>query len=92
MAMLRCFTAFFIPPLGVYLQEGLSARHWIALLLTVLGFVPGVLYAVYVIFEHESQPRPLPPLERMRERAVGNGASAEARPAESSEMSEGAAS
>ena len=92
MAGLRCFVAFFIPPLGVYLQEGLSKRHWLALLLTILGFVPGVLYAVYVIFQHESQPRPLPPLDRLRERASGNDASLEPRRAESREMSQGALS
>lgn len=71
MAVLRCFVAFFVPPLGVYLQEGLSARHWLALLLTLLGFVPGVIYAVYVIFQHESEPRALLPLDQLRERLRG---------------------
>jgi uncharacterized membrane protein YqaE (UPF0057 family) len=59
MDIVRCFIAFFVPPLAVYLQEGLSRRHWITVLLTILGIFPGILFAVYVVFEHESRPHPL---------------------------------
>lgn len=57
MDIVRCCVAFVVPPFGLYMQEGLSRRFWIAALLTMLGFLPGMLYAVFTIFQHESQPR-----------------------------------
>jgi uncharacterized membrane protein YqaE (UPF0057 family) len=57
------FLAFFLPPLALFLLEGSGAHFWIALLLTTLGFVPGVLYAQITIFRRESRPQFfLPPL------------------------------
>ncbi|CAK7340418.1 unnamed protein product [Dovyalis caffra] len=46
--------AIILPPLGVFLKFGcgvsnLSAEFWICLLLTILGYLPGIIYAVYVI-------------------------------------------
>lgn len=46
---LRILLAIFIPPLGVFLQVGLGAAFWINILLTLLGYIPGVIHAVYVI-------------------------------------------
>ncbi|KAI8531828.1 hypothetical protein RHMOL_Rhmol11G0166300 [Rhododendron molle] len=41
--------AIFLPPLGVFLKYGLKVEFWICLLLTILGFIPGILYALYVL-------------------------------------------
>lgn len=42
-----------IPPLAMLLYDGLSARFWISLLLTLLFFLPGMIYTLYVIIsEH----------------------------------------
>ncbi len=38
-----------IPPLAMFLYDGLSARFWISLLLTLLFFLPGMIYTLYVI-------------------------------------------
>jgi len=44
--------ALFIPFLAVGLYEGMiTERFWISLLLTLLFFVPGVVYAMLVIFD-----------------------------------------
>lgn len=46
----RVIVAFFIPPVGVFLQVGLGAAFWINLLLTVLLFwLPGAIHAAWVI-------------------------------------------
>ena len=66
MPVCRCFLAFFVPPLAVFLQEGLTTRHWVTLLLTACGFVPGVAFALYTIFRAESQPPPWPDHARVR--------------------------
>ncbi|MBY6157184.1 YqaE/Pmp3 family membrane protein [Pseudooceanicola nitratireducens] len=49
MDILRILIAIFIPPLGVFLQVGLGGAFWLNLLLTILGYIPGILHAVYII-------------------------------------------
>jgi uncharacterized membrane protein YqaE (UPF0057 family) len=52
MDILRLLFAVLLPPLGVFLQEGIGKRFWINVLLTILGYFPGVIHAVYVIAKH----------------------------------------
>lgn len=49
MDLLRILVAIFIPPLGVFLQVGLGGAFWLNLLLTLLGYIPGIIHAVYII-------------------------------------------
>lgn len=49
MDLLRILIAIFIPPLGVFLQVGLGGAFWLNLLLTILGYIPGIIHAVYII-------------------------------------------
>lgn len=42
--------AILIPPLGVYLHEGeINTRFWIDLILTLLFFIPGMIYALIIV-------------------------------------------
>ncbi|KAM7492129.1 hypothetical protein LguiA_035050 [Lonicera macranthoides] len=41
--------AIFIPPVGVFLHSGCCVEFWIDLLLTFLGYLPGIVYALYVL-------------------------------------------
>ncbi|KAG2724085.1 hypothetical protein I3843_01G000800, partial [Carya illinoinensis] len=41
--------AILLPPLGVFLRFGCKVEFWICLLLTILGYIPGIIYAVYAI-------------------------------------------
>ena len=42
--------AILLPPLAVYLHEGvINNKFWIDLLLTLLFFLPGVIYALVVV-------------------------------------------
>ncbi len=47
--IVRILLAILLPPLGVFLQVGLSGHFWLNLLLTLLGYVPGIIHAVWVI-------------------------------------------
>jgi uncharacterized membrane protein YqaE (UPF0057 family) len=47
--LLRVLLSVLIPPLGVFLQEGLGTQFWINVLLTLLGYVPGLVHAVWII-------------------------------------------
>ena len=39
-----------LPPLGVALHQGLTSKFWISLVLTLLFFLPGLVYSLYVIY------------------------------------------
>ncbi|XP_074268892.1 low temperature-induced protein lt101.2-like [Silene latifolia] len=41
--------AILLPPLGVFLRYSCGVEFWICLVLTLLGYLPGILYALYVI-------------------------------------------
>lgn len=47
--LLKIIVAIILPPLGVFLEVGLSKHFWINIVLTLLGFIPGVIHAVYII-------------------------------------------
>ena len=41
--------AIFLPPLAVFLMAGLGRDFWINLILTLLGWLPGSVHAIYLI-------------------------------------------
>jgi uncharacterized membrane protein YqaE (UPF0057 family) len=49
MDVLRIIISILIPPLGVFLQVGIGPQFWINILLTILGYIPGVIHAIYII-------------------------------------------
>jgi uncharacterized membrane protein YqaE (UPF0057 family) len=49
MDALRIILAVLIPPLGVFTQVGLGGHFWLNILLTLLGYFPGVIHAAYII-------------------------------------------
>jgi uncharacterized membrane protein YqaE (UPF0057 family) len=49
MDIIRILIAILFPPLGVLLQVGLGKHFWINILLTLLGFIPGIVHAIWVI-------------------------------------------
>lgn len=45
--------AILLPPLAVYLHQGeVNGKFWISLLLTLLFFLPGVIYALLVVTDN----------------------------------------
>jgi uncharacterized membrane protein YqaE (UPF0057 family) len=52
--LLLVILAILLPPLAVYLHEGeINNRFWISLILTLLFWLPGVIYALIVILGDE---------------------------------------
>ena len=49
MDIIRLIFAVILPPLGVFLQVGIGAQFWINILLTILGYIPGIVHAVWII-------------------------------------------
>ena len=52
MDLLRIVIAILLPPLGVFLQVGIGKQFWINVLLTLLGYLPGIVHAVWVIVKY----------------------------------------
>ncbi|UOA15444.1 YqaE/Pmp3 family membrane protein [Sulfitobacter dubius] len=51
MDIIRIIVAILLPPLGVFLQEGLGKHFWINIILTLLGYIPGSVHAIYIIIK-----------------------------------------
>lgn len=49
MDLIRIIASVIIPPLGVFLQEGFGKHFWLNILLTLLGYVPGLIHAIYIV-------------------------------------------
>ena len=49
MDVVRILIAIILPPLGVVLQVGIGLHFWLNILLTLLGYIPGIIHAIYII-------------------------------------------
>ena len=48
-AIIALLIAILLPPLGVFLQVGIGMHFWVNIFLTLLGYIPGIVHAVWVI-------------------------------------------
>ncbi|WP_378175509.1 YqaE/Pmp3 family membrane protein [Aquimarina sp. SS2-1] len=48
MSLLTIILNIFLPPLAVFLKHGLGTTFLISLLLTIIGWIPGVIHAFVV--------------------------------------------
>ncbi|KAJ7632525.1 hypothetical protein FB45DRAFT_912686 [Roridomyces roridus] len=48
----KLLCAIFLPPLGVFFERGCGSDLLINILLTILGWIPGVIHAWYIIFKY----------------------------------------
>ena len=55
MNLLRILLGVFLPPLGVFLTVGFGPTLLINILLTLLGWLPGSIHALWVITKHEER-------------------------------------
>ncbi|MCR9232131.1 MAG: YqaE/Pmp3 family membrane protein [bacterium] len=47
--VLRIILAVLLPPVGVLLQVGLGMHFWLNIVLTLCGYIPGLVHAIWVI-------------------------------------------
>lgn len=48
----KIILAILLPPVGVFLEVGLKGHFWLNILLTLLGYIPGIIHALYVILRY----------------------------------------
>jgi len=49
MDLVRIILSILLPPLGVFLQVGITLHFWLNILLTLLGYIPGIVHAIWII-------------------------------------------
>jgi len=49
---IKFLLAILLPPVGVFVEVGLTAHFWLNILLTILGFIPGIIHALWVILRY----------------------------------------
>ncbi|ORX84771.1 UPF0057-domain-containing protein [Anaeromyces robustus] len=47
--MIKILTCFILPPLAVYFDRGFDCSFFLNLVLTFLGYLPGVIHALFVV-------------------------------------------
>jgi uncharacterized membrane protein YqaE (UPF0057 family) len=47
--LLRILLAILLPPVGVFFTVGLRGQFWLNILLTLFGYIPGIVHAVWII-------------------------------------------
>lgn len=46
---LTLIAAILLPPLGLFMARGITPAFWLSVLLTLVGYVPGVIFALIAI-------------------------------------------
>jgi uncharacterized membrane protein YqaE (UPF0057 family) len=47
--LIRIILAVILPQVGVFLKVGFGGQFWLNILLTLLGYVPGLVHAVWIV-------------------------------------------
>ncbi|MBI2022610.1 YqaE/Pmp3 family membrane protein [Candidatus Daviesbacteria bacterium] len=47
--LLMLIIAILLPPLAVFLKVGLTFHFWVNLILTLIGYLPGILHAIWIV-------------------------------------------
>jgi uncharacterized membrane protein YqaE (UPF0057 family) len=53
---LKIVLCFVLPPAAVFWQSRLGLQFWINLVLTIIGWIPGVIHALWVILRNRPKP------------------------------------
>jgi uncharacterized membrane protein YqaE (UPF0057 family) len=49
MKLVKIICAILFPPVAAFLQVGFGKHFWINILLTILGILPGIVHALWII-------------------------------------------
>jgi uncharacterized membrane protein YqaE (UPF0057 family) len=47
--LVRILLAILLPPVGVFLTVGFGGQFWLNILLTIFGYIPGIVHAIWII-------------------------------------------
>lgn len=47
--LIRIALSVLVPPIGVFLQVGFGLHFWLNIVLTLCGYIPGLVHAIWII-------------------------------------------
>lgn len=47
--ILKVVFSVLLPPVGVFFQVGFGMHFWLNIVLTLLGYIPGLVHAIWII-------------------------------------------
>jgi uncharacterized membrane protein YqaE (UPF0057 family) len=47
--LIEVILALFLPPVAAFMKAGLGAQFWINLILTLIGYLPGSIHALWLV-------------------------------------------
>ncbi|MDG1755568.1 MAG: YqaE/Pmp3 family membrane protein [Rhodothermales bacterium] len=47
--LLRVILSILIPPVGVFFKVGFGMHFWLNILLTIFGYIPGLVHAIWIL-------------------------------------------
>lgn len=53
MQVVKILLAIFLPPVAAFLQVGVSTHFWINIVATLLGGIPGVIHALWLVLTNQ---------------------------------------
>ena len=54
MEILKIVFAVLLPPVAAFLQVGLSTHFFLNIVLTLVGYVPGLVHALWLVFSKQT--------------------------------------
>lgn len=56
MFVLKIILAILLPPVAALLEVGLGLHFWLNILLSILGYIPGVIHALWLVLSRRTAP------------------------------------
>lgn len=53
MSIIKILFAIFLPPVGAFLQVGFSFHFFMNILLTIFGYLPGCIHALWLMVKNK---------------------------------------
>ena len=47
--LIRVILSIILPPVGVFFRVGIGLHFWLNIVLTLCGYVPGLVHAIWII-------------------------------------------
>jgi len=53
--LLEILITILLPPIGVLIETGLSLQFLLNILLTLIGYLPGLIHAIWILVKHHKE-------------------------------------
>jgi len=47
--LIRVILSIIVPPVGVFFKVGFGMHFWLNIVLTILGYIPGLVHAIWIL-------------------------------------------